>query len=75
VDRLSRQFGDRIEFVHLNVDSSATLPLRQQYDIIGRTQYVLVDAEGNTWKRWYGPLNETAITAEIEAFIAEELTS
>lgn len=43
---------------------------REQLGITDRTQYVLVDPDGNVVKRWYGILSEETVETEIEALIA-----
>lgn len=68
--RLEEQFSDRVDFVWLNIDDSTTLPMRQQYDIVARSQYVLVAPDGSPVKRWFGYLDEASVAAEIEAYLA-----
>ena len=70
MNRLEEQYSDRVEFVWLNIDNSATLPMRQQYDIVGRSQYVLVGPDGSVVKRWFGYLDEASVAAEIDAYLA-----
>lgn len=72
VDGLQAEFSDEIEFVWLNIDDSNSLPLRQEYGIVGRTNYVLVDAAGNPLQRWYGYLSEPDVAAVLEEFIAQQ---
>ena len=68
MDRLKARFGEQIEFVSLNVDDSASLPLRQQYDIVARSQYILADATGATQFRWFGYLDENAVAEQLDGF-------
>ncbi len=68
MDRLKARFGEQIEFVSLNVDDSASLPLRQQYDIVARSQYILADAAGATQFRWFGYLDENAVAERLDGF-------
>jgi len=70
VHRLAEVFKDRVDFVYLNIDRPDTLEARQRFDIVARTQYVLIDAQGNTIKKWFGPLDEEAVKAAIDEFLA-----
>lgn len=63
-------FKDRVDFVYLNIDIPETLEARQRFDIVARTQYVLIDAQGNPIKKWFGPLDEDVIKAAIDEFLA-----
>ena len=62
---LEEQFSEDIEFVWLNVDDSSTLAIRQEYGIVSRTRYVLVDENNNEALRWFGPLYGPSIEFEI----------
>jgi hypothetical protein len=56
--------------MYLNIDKPETLEVRQRFDIVARTQYVLIDAEGNTIHKWFGPLDEESVKASIDEFLA-----
>ena len=56
--------------MYLNIDKPETLEARQRFDIVARTQYVLIDTEGNTIHKWFGPLDEEAVKTAIEEFLA-----
>ena len=73
MNRLNERYGDRIDFVMLDVDEESTLPLRQQYDIVARSQYVLVNSEGVTVHRWFGHISENDLARTLEADLAEYL--
>jgi hypothetical protein len=68
-----QQFGDTIQFIWLDVDDPTTLPLREHFDIVRRTRYVLVNGEGEVVQRWIGYLNEPEVEEALEAFIAQQL--
>ncbi|MEL6151629.1 MAG: hypothetical protein AAFV33_24620 [Chloroflexota bacterium] len=72
MDRLEAAYGDDIQFILLDIDDPNSLPLREQYNIVQRTRYVLVDASGETVQFWIGPLNLTTIDADIEAWLATQ---
>lgn len=67
---LQAQFGEQIEFIVLNIDDPATLPLRQQYNMVQRTNYVLVNARGEVVQRWFGALNEDEVARALREFLA-----
>jgi hypothetical protein len=72
VNRLTDDYSAEIDFIALNIDDPATMPARQQFDIVARTRYVLLDANGVEVKRWIGPLNAGQVIADIEAFLATQ---
>lgn len=67
---LQAQFGEQIEFVVLDIDDPATLPLRQHYNMVQRTNYVLVNARGEVVQRWFGPLDEDQVARALREFLA-----
>lgn len=71
MDGLREQFGTQIEFIVLDVDDPASLPLRQQYDMVQRSRYALVAADGTVIQRWFGFLNE----AELESYLSQYVAS
>jgi hypothetical protein len=56
--------------IDLNIDVPETLPARQRFNIVQRSQYLVADPQGNVVQLWYGVLNQEA----VEAFIATYLT-
>jgi hypothetical protein len=66
VHGLQAEFGDRVDFIHADVDDQATRGALDRYAITGRTQYVLVDAEGNIIQKWFGRLSPQAVADFIE---------
>ncbi len=69
MDRLRASYGDRIEFIKLDVDDSASLPLRQQYDIIARSNYVLTDAQGAVLRKWFGYISENDVAGVLDGVL------
>ncbi|MBZ0280879.1 MAG: hypothetical protein K8L97_09065 [Anaerolineae bacterium] len=70
MDGLQAQFGDRIDFVGLNIDVPETLPIREQFDMVQRSTYALIDAQGNIIQRWYGYLDQEAMTQVFNDYLA-----
>ena len=40
--------------------------MRQQYDIVARSQYVLVDASGAVIQKWFGYISEEDIARAFD---------
>jgi hypothetical protein len=72
VNGLEEQFGAEIQFVWLNIDDPNTLPLREQFGIVQRSRYVLVNAAGEQEQVWIGLLDEVNVEEALTAFLAEQ---
>lgn len=70
VHRLEDKYADQIDFVYLNIDNQDTLAARQQFDIVARSQYVLIDAQGNIIQKWFGFIDEAQVDAALAEFLA-----
>jgi hypothetical protein len=68
VDGLKDEFAGQIDFFDLDVDMAETAAVRQEFGFTGRSQYALLDAEGNVVRRWFGPLQET-MAKEVAAVL------
>lgn len=67
---LEETFVGQVEFIVLNWDDKSLDGRRNQLGITDKTQYVLVDADGAVVQRWYGILDEGAVTNDIEGLLA-----
>lgn len=67
---LQETFGDRIDFIHLNVDLAVTREARERFGLTDRSQYVLVDPQGNTIQKWVGPLDQTAVEQALRTYLS-----
>jgi hypothetical protein len=65
VNGLEATFSDRIDFFHLNVDTPDEFAVANEYELMRRSQYTLIDADGNIVKTWFGLLDEEQMTAEL----------
>lgn len=72
MNRLKQEFGEEITFIDLNIDDASTLEMRNQYGFRGRSEYVLVDADDNIVRRWFGPLDEGDIVAGLLEFVVSQ---
>ena len=70
VHRLEDKYSDQIEFVWLNIDDASTLPMRQQYDIVRRSQYALVAPDGQPVRKWFGYLSEDEVAQALDEYLA-----
>lgn len=67
---LENTFKGQVDFIHLNIDFQETLPARERFGIVQRSQYVLADAAGNVLQRWIGFLDEGTVTTYIREYLA-----
>lgn len=66
---LEETFTGRIEFVRLNLDDRDLDNTRRQMGITAQAQYVLVNASGEIVGRWWGIIDESALTNELERLL------
>ncbi len=67
---LAQQFEGRIAFVRVDVDNPADTPTREKYGLYDRSQYALVNAQGEVVKRWFGFLNEARVASELQELLS-----
>jgi thiol:disulfide interchange protein len=72
VHRLEDQYKDRVDFMYLNIDLEDTLTTRERFDIVARSQYVLIDADGSVVQKWFGYLDEAEVTAALDQFLTAQ---
>lgn len=65
---LKNEFAGQVDFFDLNIDDPGLDGLRTEFDISGRSQYLLVDGNGEIVRRWFGPISPT-INQEVQALI------
>ncbi len=53
----------------LDLDNSAQDDIRRQLGITAQAQYVLVNAQGEIVARWFGIIDEAALTDELEGLL------
>jgi thiol:disulfide interchange protein len=70
VNELQAAFGDQIDFMNLNIDVPETLDLRTRFDLVDRSRYILIDAEGNVVQRWFGLLDQATVETYIRDYLA-----
>jgi thiol-disulfide isomerase/thioredoxin len=68
---LKDQYGDRINFVMLNVDNSKWLPEVMRYKVDGIPHFVFLDRKGSAIAGTIGEQPRTILGQNLEALIAE----
>ena len=63
-------FKGRVDVFDLDWDDKGLDNIRADFNISGRSQYVLIGANGEVIKHWFGPLPSTFIH-DMEALLAE----
>lgn len=72
MNRLEEQFAAQIEFFHLNVSLVETLPIREEYGMVRRSQYQLLDGNGESLMSWFGPLYEESMVLQLNDLLAKQ---
>lgn len=70
--RLEDAYAGQVTFFHLDVDMPAYDEARQQVGVTGRSQYFLLDTDGNVAARWFGPIDFEQILAEIDILLQQQ---
>jgi thiol:disulfide interchange protein len=70
INDLITKFSDKVDFVHLNIDVPETLTERTRFDIIERSQYIFIDAQGNVVQKWFGILDQATVETYIQDYLA-----
>lgn len=71
VHGLEERYGDRIDFVYLDIDDPATQPLKEQLAYDYQPYYALVSADGTIVSSWQGTKQEPAFAAELDQLVAD----
>lgn len=70
MEALREQYGDRVNFVMLNVDNSKWLPEMSQYKVDGIPHFVFLDETGAAIAQTIGEQPRTIVAANLEALLA-----
>ena len=66
---LQEQYGEQVDFLHVDVENPGALEAVGRVGITGRTQYVLTDSAGNVVYRWFGIITQADVQREIEELL------
>jgi thiol-disulfide isomerase/thioredoxin len=64
---LETAYGDKMNFVYLDIDNPAVAKFRDQLGFQMQPQFFLLDAQGNVIKQWSGSVQEAELRAAIDA--------
>ncbi len=70
VNGLAQRYGDRIDFIDMDIDKPETEAPRQRFNMAQRSQYALIDPQGNIVQRWFGLLDEAQVAAYLDQYLA-----
>ena len=68
--QLKSSYGDRVNFVMLNVDNTKWLPEMLRYRVDGIPHFLFMDAQGNAIAEAIGEQPKSILEADLEALIA-----
>jgi thioredoxin-like negative regulator of GroEL len=66
VHGLEVEFHDRVEFVYLNIEDSATEEFKKQLGYRYQPHFFLINAEGEIIQQWLGPVSEEELRQSLE---------
>lgn len=67
--RLQQQLSNRMDVIIFDVDNNDVTQTRYNFGMRSRSQYVLIDANQNVIKSWFGTLDEAAMMAELDQLL------
>jgi thiol-disulfide isomerase/thioredoxin len=67
VDRLAKQYANKVEIRMFNANDAATQQLASQFDIQYVPTFVFADATGKVVDKVVGGMTEAALTAKLDA--------
>ena len=70
MSRLQTDYGNRVDFIHLDWDDPGGQVVYQHYGVLRRSTYILLDPKGDILWQWVGPLNYDLVAAEVEKALA-----
>ena len=69
VHGLEQQWGDRINFVYLDIDDPDTTPFKRQFGYRYQPHTFLLDGQGQIVTQWVGPVTEEQFVSAFEALV------
>ena len=72
MDGLLANFGEQIDFYHINTDNPRELQTSRKYGVYRYSQYVLLDTNGKILHQWDGYLDQIEVALVLEADLAKQ---
>jgi hypothetical protein len=69
VHGLEQQWGDRINFVYLDIDDPRAEPFKRQFGYRYQPHTFLLDGQGEIIDQWVGRVSEGTLATAFEALI------
>jgi hypothetical protein len=69
VHGLEQQWGDRIQFVYLDIDDPDTASFKRDFGYRYQPHFFLLDGQGNVVEQWIGPVSEGSFVSAFEALV------
>jgi len=67
VHGLEAEYGDRMNFIYLDIDDPATNSFKRQLGYRYQPHIFLLDSRGNILKQWQGPVSDEELRLIIAA--------
>lgn len=71
MDGLQATYGEQIAFYHVDIDDRAQTELSRPFGVWRRSQYILLDSEGNILHEWNGYLRQDEVSHVLEGALAQ----
>jgi hypothetical protein len=71
VHGLEARYGDRINFVYLDIDDPQTQPFKTALKYIVQPDYYLLDAQGNVVDHWLGYVAEDKFVQAFDKILQQ----
>lgn len=70
LQRLKARYGDRVDFIRVNVDDPASAAKKAEFHVWAIPTYVLLDRDDNQVGGWIGVTSEDKLISAIENVLA-----
>ena len=69
---LEAQWGDKIQFVYLDIDDPRTTPFKQQFGYRYQPHFFLLDGQGNVVAQWVGYVTEEDLVSAFRQVLEDQ---
>ena len=71
MDGLQANFGEQIDFLHIDVDDVRQRQIGQKLGVFRHTQYILLNGEGDIVGEWNGYLNQEEVAIALDSALTK----